>query len=158
MARTRSWWSRRTAMVITSTGEARDLLGGSTLAVPGATVQRCIGRLELKWEVEGVSFEWPSIRLGILVTDNPDPALLDASNDLDWLYFSSAAGRPWSTTAGVVQTTDPADPALMWDVAGQRTMGTGESVWLLMSPFGAATTPAPRGSQFSRVLILGPDV
>lgn len=133
-----------------------DLLAGTGLARAGATVQRLIGRFDFEYELT-VRSNFPRAECGLLVGTEPDPETIWSDTAVDWLFYTSFVLLPPGAPGGQRVSSDFSSPVTAWDVAGQRTIGEGETLWLVYQGANVNDEEDIFFHVFNRALVLGPE-
>lgn len=158
MVRSRAWWSRLDSNAVRASDSiALDLLDGSGLAVAGATVQRVIGRIDARYTPE-FTLGFTGLNVAVIVATTPDPATFTFSGGGDHLYMGRFVGREAVPAQPGLYTTEQLGTIPAFDVAGQRILLSGESVWAIAVISNADTASPIRFTWSLRALVLGPDV
>lgn len=156
MARVRTWWNRSFAPTVFQRYAAVDLLETTELARPGATMQRTLGRVDVRgvWTGQGSAI---NLRYGVVVTDFPLAEMVRNSSTVKFSAFATISLDQPGRMPGDWVTLDPADTRTTWDSEGMRTFLPGESVWLLIWAEGFRDDPPVQAIGYSRTLILNPE-
>lgn len=157
MARERSWWSLSTDLSQwTGIQHSVDLLEGSGLAVPGATIQRVIGRVD----VQGIKASQTAatiLYVSLLAASSAQLGQILGRNSLDYLaWLSVPLDRPESLKGDTVGT-EPWWDSTEVDSAGQRRLVAGESLWLGLRSIRLDPTAGYQGRITFRTLVLLPE-
>lgn len=154
MPRQYHWWDYTDASLTMPVSGAADVLAGSGLAVPGATVMRSTGRWQISMKRDNaLQVSYLKYGLRIATTANGNDIEDDTINSFEWLWVRlvplAEVYSPTSGRVGLDGRTIGAD----WDSDTARVLGEGESLWLVWEMRVVGSGPAVA---WSRNLVLSP--
>lgn len=157
MARTNAWWAHSETLGTTMDTVMFDLLTGSSLAVEGATVRRCLGTMPTS-VFAALGHRKPIVRFGLLVGQGFTGAELDPVNwnDHAWFYLTEQSFDEPLPGPGVQVFTTSTDTSGSWDVAVNRVLGVGDSLWLLATVLHEQSAESRNYRVFARTLVTSP--
>lgn len=126
------WWTYAEGTNGLTYPTATDLLAGSGLNVVGATIRRVMC-FQMLSATRQFSHRVPSLRQGITVAASPPATNIETPslNSVDWYWLAESNFAPIDAAASEQVFIWANDRSGHLDVAVNRVLDVGESVWLL---------------------------
>lgn len=160
MPRTRTWYTKHATEGSTTTLPRVDPLIDPARIVPGMTVVRIVGGLEVLANYDASVTRPILLRAGIVAGPQPAATILDVPDieTTEWLWIGSEQLTPITVGTTNALVTHPAGTLATITTKARRRLALGENVWLVTAALLTAGTDFNGFQLLTRTLWLDPEV